>query len=87
MGYPREYAAGRVELTIIPEATMEWVHWFHAIKSIHFWLMTYDSVDMDFDVVVDGVGTVGTGRLTNVIIHRDKGCLVSRSIIRRSNCN
>ena len=51
---------------------MEWAHWFHAIKSIHLWLMTYDSVDMDFDVVVDGVGTVGTGRLTNVIF-RFKG--------------
>ena len=67
MGFPREYAAGTVELKVVPEVKMEWAHWFHAIKSIHSWLMTYDSVDMDFDVVVDGVGTVGTGRFINVM--------------------
>ena len=65
--FPREYAWGAVELTLVPGATMRWVEWSYTVKTIHMWLRMYDSVDLNFDVVVDGVGTVGTGRLANTI--------------------
>lgn len=63
----REYAWGTVELMIIPQITMRWVDWFHAIKSIREWLKLYDSVDMKFDVMIGGIGTVGTGRLASTV--------------------
>lgn len=46
---------------------MRWLELARLAKSIEVWLLVYDSVDMNFDVVVNGVGTVGTGRLANVI--------------------
>ncbi|KAF6225988.1 hypothetical protein HO173_012618 [Letharia columbiana] len=64
---PREYAWGTVELSILPEDAMRWVELSHLVQSIQAWLKVYDSVDMNFDVLVDGVGRVGTGRLANVI--------------------
>lgn len=63
----REYAWGTVELTIIPTSAMRWVELKYVARSIEAWLTVYDSVDMDFDVVVKGVGTVGTGRLGNIV--------------------
>ena len=65
--YPREYASGTVELTLIPSSAMRWVELTYVARSIQAWLKVYDSVDMDFDVVVNEVGTVGTGRLGNVV--------------------
>ena len=65
----REYAWGTAELMIVPQITMRWVDWFNAIKSIREWLKMYDSVDMDFDVMIDMVGTVGTGRLASTVFY------------------
>lgn len=65
--YPREYAWGTVELSVFPIGTMRWVELSYTAHSIQAWLNVYDSVDMNFDVVVNGVGVVGTGRLANVI--------------------
>ncbi|CAF9933986.1 MAG: hypothetical protein ALECFALPRED_005806 [Alectoria fallacina] len=64
---PRDYAWGAVELMLVPGRTMRWVEWSYAVKTIHMWLMEYDCVDLNFDVVVNGAGIVGTGRLANVI--------------------
>ena len=64
---PRVYAWGTVELSIFPEDTMRWVELTYLAKSIQAWLRAYDSVDMNFDVMVNGVGTVGTGRLAKVL--------------------
>ena len=36
-------------------------------RSLDVWLEEYDSVDLDFDVVVEGKGRVGTGRLKDVL--------------------
>lgn len=52
---------------LVPGRTMRWVEWSYAVKTIHMWLMEYDCVDLNFDVVVNGAGIVGTGRLANVI--------------------
>lgn len=65
--YPREYAWGTVELSISPGGTMRWVEWSYAVKAIQAWLMVYDSVDMNFDIVDSEVGVIGTGRLANVV--------------------
>lgn len=46
---------------------MRWVDMTYLGRSLEAWLKVYDAVDMNFDVVVNGVGTVGTGRLGNVI--------------------
>ena len=64
---PREYAWGTVELSIFPEDAMRWLEMACLASAIEAWLKVYDSVDMDFDVVVNGVGTVGTGRLASVL--------------------
>lgn len=64
---PRVYAWGTVELSVFPEDAMRWVELNYLAKSIGAWLMVYDSVDMNFDVTLNGVGTVGTGRLASVI--------------------
>lgn len=64
---PQEYAWGTVELTIFPEASMRWIEWAYAAQSIRRWLLIYDSVDMDFDVVVSETGVLGTGRLASVV--------------------
>lgn len=64
--FPREYAWGTVELTIIPGSTMQWLEWSYAVKSIQAWLRVYDCVDLNFDVVKSELGVVGTGRLANV---------------------
>ena len=67
IGTPREYAWGTVELTIYPRKSMQWVEFSYAVSSIRTWLNMYDSVDMDFDVMINGRGIVGTGRLGSVI--------------------
>ena len=64
---PREYGWGTVELTIVPNSNMRWFEWAYAAQSLRRWLLVYDSVDMDFDVVVPGARIVGTGRLTSVL--------------------
>ena len=64
---PREYAWGTVELSIFPEDAMRWIELARLAGAVEAWLKVYDSVDMNFDVVVNGVGTVGTGRLASVI--------------------
>lgn len=64
---PRVYAWGTVELLVFPNEVMQWIEMTFLVKSIQGWLNEYDSVDMDFDVLVNGVGTVGTGRLANVL--------------------
>ena len=63
----REYAWGTVELSIVPLGSMRWLDLSYAVKSLHAWLRVYDSVDLNFDIVIQGVGLVGTGRLANVI--------------------
>lgn len=64
--HPREYVWGSVELTVFPEGTMRWIELSCLASSMEAWLRVYDSVDMNFDIVVNGVGIVGTGRLANV---------------------
>lgn len=64
--YYREYAWGTVELTMTPGETMRWWEWSFASRSIFAWMRVYDAVDMNFDVVLDGVGIVGTGRMADV---------------------
>ena len=64
---PREYAWGTVELSICPKDAMRWWELACLVTAIEAWLKMYDSVDMNYDVVVNGVGTVGTGRLASVI--------------------
>ena len=64
---PREYAWGSVELTMIPGQMMLWVHWWYAIGALHSWVISCDSVDMNFDVEVGEMGIVGTGRLAGMI--------------------
>ena len=64
---PQEYAWGTVELTIVPQASMRWIDWAYAVSSLRRWLLVYDSVDMDFDVVVIGTRVLGTGRLASVL--------------------
>lgn len=64
--YHREYAWGVVELTMTPGETMRWWEWSFACRAIFAWTRVYESVDMNFDVVLDGVGIVGTGRLEDV---------------------
>ena len=64
---PLEYAWGTVELSVNPTASMRWLDMWYLVRLLHAWWEEYDSVDMDFDVVVAGMGTVGTGRLANVL--------------------
>ena len=64
---PLEYAFGTVELSVNPMGSMRWVEMWYLVRSLHTWWEEYDSVDMNFDVVVYGRGTVGTGRLANVL--------------------
>ena len=64
---PLEYAFGTVELSVYPSGSMRWVEMWYLVRSLHAWWEEYDSVDMNFDVVVYGTGTVGTGRLANVL--------------------
>ena len=52
---------------MVPKETMRWKEWSYASRLIYTWLRVYDSVDMNFDVVLDGVGIVGTGRLASII--------------------
>lgn len=63
----REYAWGSVELTMVPGRNMLWLHWWYAIGAISDWVASYDSVDVNFDVHVDEMGIVGTGRLAGMI--------------------
>lgn len=67
IGASREYAWGTVELSVLPRENMRWAEMKYVVRSIDAWLRSYDSVDMDFDIVVNGLGIVGTGRLTSVI--------------------
>lgn len=46
---------------------MRWIDWAYAVQSIRRWLLVYDSVDMDFDVVVSETRVLGTGRLASVL--------------------
>ena len=45
---------------------MRWVDWGLSLRGLKYWLSTYEVVDLDFDVRVKGIGTVGTVRLGNV---------------------
>ena len=63
----RLYAWGTVELSIVPLGSMRWLDLSYAAKSLLAWLRDYDSVDMNLDIVIQGIGLVGTGRLANVI--------------------
>lgn len=64
--YHREYTWGSVELTLTPGGIMRWREWKFASKSVFSWMRVYDAVDMNFDVVLDGIGIVGTGRIADV---------------------
>ena len=64
---PQEYAWGTVELTIFPGASMRWIEWAYVVQSIRRWLLMYESVDMDFDVVISETRVLGTGRLASVL--------------------
>lgn len=68
--YHREYAWGTVELTMTPGEMMRWYEWSFACRSLFAWTRVYEAVDMNFDVVVDGVGIVGTGRMADVRLAR-----------------
>ena len=63
---PKNYQSGTVELSVIPGDAMEWMHLSQAGMLLFRWLKVYDPVDLNFDVAVDDVGIVGTGRLGNV---------------------
>ena len=52
---------------MVPGQEMRWVHWWFSIAALRDWVLTYDSVDLDFDVQVVDLGIVGTGRLTSII--------------------
>lgn len=67
IGTPRVYAYGTVELSIFPGDAMRWGDLRYLARSIQAWLDQYDAVDMNFDVMVNGLGTVGTGRLASVL--------------------
>lgn len=67
VGSSREYAWGTVELSISPRHNMRWMEMWFVARSIKAWLKVYDAVDMNFDVLVNGLGVVGTGRLANII--------------------
>ena len=69
---PLEYAWGTVELSVNPTGSMRWLDLFYLVRMLHAWWEEYESVDMNFDVVVEGTGTVGTGRLGNVLWDHQK---------------
>lgn len=64
---PLEYAWGTVELSVNPTGSMRWLEMWYMVRLLDAWLDEYDSVDLDIDVVVEGKGTVGTGRLVDVL--------------------
>ena len=67
IGTAREYPWGTVELIIYPKEYMRWLDLSYAVRSIYEWLTLYDPVDLNFDVLIQRRGLVGTGRLANVI--------------------
>ena len=69
---PLEYAWGTVELSINPTGSMRWKEMLYLVRMLHAWWEEYESVDMNFDVVMEGTGTVGTGRLGNVLWDHQK---------------
>ena len=52
---------------MVPEREMLWLHWWYTVAAICNWLERCDSVDMNFDIEVAGMGIVGTGRLAGMI--------------------
>ena len=52
---------------MVPGQEMLWIHWWYAIGALHSWVISCDSVDMNFDVEVGEMGIVGTGRLAGMI--------------------
>ena len=66
IAWAREYPFGTAELTMTPGKAMRWAEWWYAVRAINDWLRVYDSVDLNFDIAVDGGRIVGTGRLAVV---------------------
>lgn len=52
-----------VDLTIAPTEAMTWEMWGYALLGIGSFMQKWEYVELSFDVVVLGLGRVGTGRV------------------------
>jgi hypothetical protein len=59
----RDWKYRLVELALRPQRQVTWLQWEATTLAMHFFIEAYDTVEMKFDVEIDGSLALGTGTL------------------------